>query len=287
MPSLVPVSCGICGSTENSRLHRIRGFQIVQCKHCGCIYTNPRYIWNYEDANVTLQEKLSLYREHYWPKRKASAARFWDRAETYRQTGYLVDVGCGFGFFLNEARQRSWSVMGVEVARDEANWGQRQFRLEIVSTLESEQLREQQFDIITLWDVLEHISDLQVFLRRCADLLRPGGALLIRIPDGRGLLLNDPWWLRPYLVLYRQLIYPANPVEHIHHFIPDVLQHLLENNNFRVVAIVEEKDWSTRVIVGRNQLVSSVRSVLHRMAYYLKLPYEIVVLAEKMQSQEA
>jgi hypothetical protein len=96
-------SCGFCGKTTKNTLHVIRGLRIVQCSRCGYIYTDQSDFFNYNQPSAVLKNRLETYQKYYWPKRRAGAARFWKKARVYYQTGMLLDVGCGFGFFVQEA----------------------------------------------------------------------------------------------------------------------------------------------------------------------------------------
>lgn len=150
----------------------------------------------------------------------------------------------------------------------------------MVEDLESQELDPHSFDALTLWDVIEHIEDPHGFLKRCLPLIRPGGALLLKTPNAEGLLKRGPWWLRPYLTLYRQLVYPANPMQHLYHFTPYILDLMLQETGFTVVMTEMNQEWSERPITGRNMLITAVRYPLMWLAWRLKLPCEVVVLAE-------
>lgn len=281
MANMTRVNCGICGSSESEPLRKIRGLEIVRCKNCNCLYTNPRHIWNYKHSESALQEKLSVYQQYYWPKRRVSANNFWKGAERYHKTGSLLEIGCGFGFFLNEAHLQGWSVTGVEIAEDEAGWGRDHFGFNIVSTLNDNRLEKHQFDIVVLWDVIEHIPDVTTLLQQCDALLRPGGVLVIKTPNAEGLTLQPTWWSWIYLQLYWQLIYPANPLEHVYHFTPSLLSKTLLGLNFSIMQIETEQSWQERIVVGRNLFVKLIRVPLMWIAWKLHLPYEMIVWAEK------
>lgn len=281
MVELTEVACGLCGAQDGQLVRRVRGFRIVRCGRCGCLYTNPRGVWSYTSQQATLTERLQTYERDYWPKRRLSAEPFWSRAERFRLTGRLLEIGCGFGFLLNEARRQGWDVLGLELAEDEAAWGREQFGLEIASSLEDNRLKAGQFDIIALWDVIEHIPDVDSLLAACHSLLRPGGLLFLKTPDGRGLTLRPTWWSWTYLPLYWQLVYPANPIEHIYHFTPDVFAAFLQKHGFDVVLLETEQTWEERILVGRNRAVLWIRRGLMRVAWRARLPYEMSVWAKE------
>lgn len=274
------VDCAFCQGKEGVPLHVIRGMNIVQCPRCGLIYTNPRMVWEYVTSADKFGAELDIYQRHYWPARRQSALKFWDRLRQHRQTGRLLDVGCSFGFFLDEARRQGWQGVGMEPASDQAAWARQHLGLPVVEDLESRELEPHSFDILTLWDVIEHIEDPHSFLKRCHALIRPGGVLLLKTPNAEGLLQRNPWWLRPYLALYRQLVYPANPMQHLYHFTPQIMHRVLQETGFTVVMTEKNQEWSERPITGRNMWVTAARYPLMWLAWRLGLPYEMVFLAE-------
>jgi SAM-dependent methyltransferase len=279
-PRLTLVNCAFCGGKEHIRLHVIRGLNIVQCPRCSLIYTNPRMVWEYITPADKFEAELDIYQRHYWPARRQSALKFWERLSQYRQTGKLLDVGCAYGFFLDEARRYGWQVVGLEPDLGQAAWARRHLGLPVLADLESQELEPHSFDVLTLWDVIEHIEDPHSFLKRCHTLIRPGGVLLLKTPNAEGLMKRGPWWLRPYLTLYWQLVYPANPLQHLYHFTPQIIDRLLQETGFSVIGTDVREDWGERTIEGKNMLVAAARYPLMWIAWRLNLPYEVVVLAE-------
>lgn len=94
--------------------------------------------------------------------------------------GSLADLGAGTGTFLERAKNKGWKVTGVEPnpdARQQAN------EKGIVLKNSIAQLEGQQFDVVTLWHVLEHLPDLEDALRRIKELVKPGGTLVIAVPN--------------------------------------------------------------------------------------------------------
>ena len=95
-------------------------------------------------------------------------------------------MGCASGLFLFAAAERGWQVTGLEPA--EVLYREAQERLAgrgtvLPLTLEESDLPEHQFDVVTLWDVLEHVADPLNMMGRCQALLKPGGSLFLNVPD--------------------------------------------------------------------------------------------------------
>jgi 2-polyprenyl-3-methyl-5-hydroxy-6-metoxy-1,4-benzoquinol methylase len=278
-----PNICNLCGHVRFKPLWVIRHLEIVQCQACGLIYTHSIRTWDYQTSSGQNEGALRDYQRYYWPARKASALKVWDQLESFRNLGRLLDVGCGFGFFLDEARRQSWEVVGVEPSLDQAAWARKNLRLRVLADLGSPELQLGQFDVVTIWDVIEHVTDTRALLRRCRELLRPGGLLLVKTPNADGLLLRGPQWLRPYLLLYRHLVYPANPREHLYHFTPKILAQLFREEGFSVLTMDFSQSCAERPISGGNKLIQAVRYPLMWIAFRLQLPYEMTFIATKAQ----
>jgi SAM-dependent methyltransferase len=132
--------------------------------------------------------------------------------------GRLLDVGCGCGVFLDEARAAGWQVAGVEAAAKAAEIARSRFGLDVrVGTLEKLDLPRESFDAITFFDVLEHLPDPLATLQHARVLLRPNGVLVAQSPNFASVmrcLLGERW---------RWYFLP----NHLHHFTPRTLRHLL------------------------------------------------------------
>ena len=96
------------------------------------------------------------------------------------QAGSLLDVGAGTGEFLKAAKENSWKVTGVEPNQNAVALAQEKG---IVLYPELKDLINQKFDVITLWHVLEHISNLEEVVKELSELLKPGGILVIAVPN--------------------------------------------------------------------------------------------------------
>jgi SAM-dependent methyltransferase len=113
--------------------------------------------------------------------------------------GRLLDVGCASGSFLEEAAAYGWEVTGVEPSREHFEIAREKLAGKgtlICNTLQEAGLARSSFDVLTLWDVLEHVPDPGGFMARCASFLRPGGYLFLNVPDLDSLparLLRERW----------------------------------------------------------------------------------------------
>jgi 2-polyprenyl-3-methyl-5-hydroxy-6-metoxy-1,4-benzoquinol methylase len=113
------------------------------------------------------------------------------------QKGSLLDVGSATGDFLDKFQAMSnWNTLGVEIVPEAAEAARAKGLTIIGDELENARLKDNNFDVITLWDVLEHMPDPAKILQICYDLLKPGGMLVLKCPDPAGkeaLLFKESW----------------------------------------------------------------------------------------------
>jgi SAM-dependent methyltransferase len=174
---------------------------LLECRECGTI---QQPILPQGDA---LHE---LYREmrddEYLAEeegRRATANRLLDRVAKHRPKGRLLDVGCGHGLLLDEARRRGYDTVGIELSREAARHARATLGLD-VREVPLEAFSEGrngdspgEFDAIVLADVIEHLDDPVAALDQCAALLKPGGVLCVVTPDpasATAKLAGKRWW---------------------------------------------------------------------------------------------
>lgn len=103
--------------------------------------------------------------------------------------GRLLDVGCGPGEFLMQARAAGWDAVGVELTDDTVALARERTGLRVLAgDLTNEELiRPASFDVVTLWGVLEHLPDPAGMLDACRRILRPDGVLMLETPNAQAL----------------------------------------------------------------------------------------------------
>jgi SAM-dependent methyltransferase len=139
--------------------------------------------------------------------------------------GRLLDVGTAAGAFLAAARKRGWQVEGCEPNAWLAAWGSRHYGIPIrTGELFDQPFAPQSFDVVTLWDVIEHTPDPSRVMRTAGDLIRPGGLLVVNYPD------IGSWIAR---TLGRR--WPFLSSVHLYYFTRETMRRLLERHGFDVV----------------------------------------------------
>ncbi|MDA1313824.1 MAG: class I SAM-dependent methyltransferase [Acidobacteria bacterium] len=157
---------------------------ILRCRECGFGYARHRPTDD-QLGRLYREMDIAVYQAEAEGRRR-TAERHLKIVSSYLSGGRLLDVGCASGAFLDRAESAGWDVVGVEpspplyeMARDLLAG-----RGEVLPvTLQEANLEPQKFDVITLWDVLEHVADPIAFLVQCRSLLNSGGFVFANVPD--------------------------------------------------------------------------------------------------------
>lgn len=211
--SFESVPCGFCGGEDAALLlsgpDRLLGlpgvFRVVRCVRCGLLRQDPRptvesidayYPRGYDPYSTAIDDEPSALkrldrRYGMWKRRRA--------IERILPEGRLLDVGCATGNFLHEmTRSGRWEVAGVEPGREAAAYARERLGLTVhLGRLAEVDLAPSSFDVVTMWNVLEHLHDPLGGLRAVQRLLVPGGLFVFSIPNLEGLeaRLFGRYWL--------------------------------------------------------------------------------------------
>jgi SAM-dependent methyltransferase len=264
--TLVVVPCIVCGGTAFKAVYpgtigavdvdiglyfgssRVRAghLPIVRCSHCGLLMENPH------DDNATLAEVYathedSVYELEYENRRQGALTHLALVSAFCPTPGRLLDLGCASGTFVSLAQQAGWQATGLDPSRWMVECGRARCPAAtfVASTLEEASFEKSSFDVITLWDVLEHVPSPSHTLQRVRSWLVPNGSLFLSVPNAGSVvarLMRSRW-----VLLLR---------EHLWYFSPRTVSLLLSQSGFEIVQT-------------RPKLVQfSVANILRRFAQY-------------------
>jgi SAM-dependent methyltransferase len=197
--------------------------QMVRCRHCGFQYVNPRLRGDLILSSYTEGEDPA-----YVSQLKARERTFSGSLDEIERAagsrGNLLDIGTAAGAFVAAAAARGWNAEGCEPNRWLADWGSRHYGVRIRQGSVFEQpYEDNSFDVITLWDVIEHTLNPRDMLDRCRALLKPQGVLVVNYPD------IGSWIAR---VLGRRWLFLTSV--HLYYFDRRTMARMLESAGFRV-----------------------------------------------------
>lgn len=183
--------CNLCWSHRSEPKYQVDGFTIVQCVDCGLVYLqNP----------LSIADEPTLYDDYYqirfgqdYHRHSAEPGlkALWEINEQrvrWIRTNFsgrnLLDIGSGQGFFLYHAQQHGFSVTGIDVSSRAVQFCEQAFHIYVhLQNINQEFELDEKFDVITMWHILEHVSDPLGVARRIRQLLTPHGRLMIEMPN--------------------------------------------------------------------------------------------------------
>ena len=221
-----PILCNLCGASRYYLVHqeaksrratpKQKGYsisenhlekpdKIVRCMTCRLVYAIPK-----ESTQKLVEDYLTMEDPVYVEEeigRRAQARLILSLIAKYKKPGSLLDVGCGPGLFLDEAKKQGWSVQGVDLSVWAKEHARLNFDISVFQgTLNGAHFPDRQFDVIVMNDVIEHLEDPKSVLKEIRRVLKNEGLLYISTPDIESFwsrLLRARWWgINKYHLFY-------------------------------------------------------------------------------------
>ncbi|MBT7237867.1 class I SAM-dependent methyltransferase [Candidatus Woesearchaeota archaeon] len=233
-------SCDLCGSINFKELFRtsenekgpaffpssdvIGNDLIVQCKECKLSTVHPL-----PDEKKIIEEYSEYVDERFANQakgREITSNRNLEYIEKFKERGEILDIGTANAPFLHIAKKRGWTVTGIELNKYLIKWAKENYNLDIKQGTIFENTFNKKFDVITLWDVLEHVSSPSKTLEKCNLLLKQDGLFVINYPDYQSWIakmLGKKW--------------PFYLSVHIYYFDRRTIKKILNKAGFKVIKI--------------------------------------------------
>ncbi|HUR00474.1 MAG TPA: class I SAM-dependent methyltransferase [Gemmatimonadaceae bacterium] len=230
-------SCAVCSEKNFASHHTKNGFNIVRCVNDGLLFVSPRPNNTAPYYSEAYYEGAEIGTYHSYESHAGTMSETWTtrlaRIESMLgKKGRLLDVGAATGRFVHLAGKAGWAASGVELSQWAVNQGRQQLGVDLhLGTLPHPDLDAASFDVVTMFDVIEHLTDPRAVLEGAALLLKPGGVLALStgaVPhlDPRA---TSSWYFPPW---------------HLYYFSVETITELLELTGFQVCEIDIESSGS-------------------------------------------
>lgn len=208
----------------NTEYRMLETYPKPEGKELASYYESSEYI-SHTDSKKTLTDKLYQTVKGIALKNKLKLLNSFQTEERK-----LLDVGCGTGDFLLTCENNGWNVVGVEPNKNARELAISKLNNNaVVSDLQ--EISSQQFDVITLWHVLEHVPDLNSYIYKLKSLLKPTGVLVIAVPN-----------YKSYDAVYYKQFWAAFDVpRHLWHFSKKSIQLIFSEFDMKVVKMLPMK----------------------------------------------
>jgi len=206
--------------------------QLVECLICKHVMTNPRLnstdlVFEYTNSNEDTHFLQNRFRINTFYRALQKILEVIDINQK-TSTINLLDIGCASGAFLCAAEKiTNWKIEGIEPSRSMVAFGKREYAVNInQGVFLSENYNGRKFDVISLWDVLEHINEPDLLLKDISKVLASNGHIIINVPNLDSIVAR--------LMGYRWPFYLA---VHIHYFKNKTIKKLLDMQGLKIIYI--------------------------------------------------
>lgn len=216
-------TCIVCGSDNLKALNGFEHASLTRCGECGMVFSS---------ANPTLRELEEYYKgygrnDYLSPITIKRYHEILDQFESVRKTNRLLDVGCGIGYFLDVAKERGWEVYGTEFTDKAIEICESKGIKMHKGPLNPSNYNLESFDVITSFEVIEHINTPNLEVSNISKLLRKEGLFYITTPNFNSTLR---YYLGPK---YNVIGWP----EHLSYYTPSTIENLMKRHSLKKVFI--------------------------------------------------
>ena len=249
---------------------------IVQCDECQLIYTNPRFSTDELNSVYSSEKIIGGNWKHFWylfnPKFPDSFEAS-KKKNSYNPNLYqwkfdiidkhvsikkektrLLDIGCGDGKFVHDAIQRGYDAVGIDLSPDRVSKGKELYNLndrQIVCKNVDDFTKKEKFDVIVMWDVIEHVESPSLLLSSIKKLCHSKTkifALTMSVDSITYKLFKKDW-------------YYINPTQHLHYFSHSTMNKMFQKSDFKIIGVEMDDSKSKniihlilRILIGRLNL---------------------------------
>ncbi len=237
------MNCPICNHTNPQIALESQDFSLTQecfsilhCSKCNLRFTSPipsqneigkYYKFTAYISHTDVKEGWMNRLYHYVRTKTLAQKTKWVQSLFTGHKGHLLDIGAGTGAFVHAMQQKDWRVTGLEPDASTRDKAFENYKIHLQSTDTIFDLPENEFEVITMWHVLEHVHALKPYLNQCFKSLKHNGRLIIAVPNYTSF---DAQFYKKYWAAY-------DLPRHLYHFSPNSMATLLNELGFEIVSL--------------------------------------------------
>lgn len=285
--------CKICNSREKRVRYSVDGFDVVECSGCKVVFLNSKDI----KVDSLYLPDYYLEREEYYFKNSIVDPIYGFEnpnirdfreglklIESFKPIGRILDIGCAMGIFLALAKEKGWEVLGVDVSDYATKFARERFGINcFTGDIRDARLPGKYFDVITLWDTIEHFEDPLEELKEIRRILADDGIILFDTPNVESIMRVFAHWA--YKATGGFFKYPIKKLYHqfhLYYFSPKTLKMLLDRTGFE---IIEMRKKTIPITKARgNKLEKMIVRSLSVLEKTMNREYELFVIARKRET---
>ncbi len=189
-------SCCICRDLEIPIFYKqVEGFSLLKCKRCGLIYSDhlpPGQESFFDDSQKEGNQVEYWSTPKFFDEYKPIFDKFFhERLERMKRLGItsgdVLDIGTGYGLWADYLRNHQFNVEGIEVSRKTAKYANDTYGFSFECISIEQYQTSKKFDVICMFDVLEHLEQPEIILRKISGWLKPNGIIYLQVPNVIGL----------------------------------------------------------------------------------------------------
>lgn len=223
------IKCCVCGNKDKSAFtvkYTKPNFAVVACNICNFFFIPPYYrkkitYENYKDEKVT----EAVREGNNWVKIQRHKLRI-KFIKKYMPGGDLFDLGAGWGHFMLAAKEMGYQVYGIEISEQPYLYSKNDLQLPVDHIDFFEMKEDRKFDVVTLWDVLEHIDEADKFVEKISRVTKKNGVLVLQVPQ------IDSYFAKKHRDNWKMM-----GLDHVNYFGRDTITTLLEKHGFKIEKI--------------------------------------------------
>lgn len=228
--------CIICGSARSKIVFQEFDADVLKCQNCGHIFSSYAGSQNYDGY---FGKEIKAEDNFWWNEAHQKMYEDFGKKFIINKEGKLLDVGCGLGYFIKKISSfSSWQIFGYEISQPAAEFAKNKLGLPNVfcGRVEESNFSQEYFDVITLWDVIEHIPDPKPLLSYLFSILKKDGILFVHTPNAQIQLPKAK--IKKFLKGMDPKEHYLEVKDHLNIYSMETIRKILHNNGFGKVKFI-------------------------------------------------